>query len=152
MRARNGVFSVGAWWQWFPDDEKDILIPITWGDILAITINMTSPSTAHFIVSNQTKNKVARFSVADGQPASFNYACFIVEDVDDAPFLHFADATFDACSANLGSKQYGFDNSSGVVNMVDSGSEGPKASATISDSSTVVVKYNSERGQPQLNR
>jgi Peptidase A4 family len=148
LRASHGVSTVGAWWQWFPDDEQEVHLPISWGDVLTITITMTGLTTAHITVRNETKNKDVKFSIVDGQAAALQYACFIVEDVEDSPLLHFADVAFVGCRASAGSTQYGFDASSGVVNMVDiDGSGRTKASAIISDSSTTVVRYVPREGE-----
>jgi len=135
-----GAFTVGAWWEWYPQDEQSVDLPISWGDTISISITMTSQTTANIIIANTSK-KVEQSVTVQGQAANLRYACFIVEDPPPHPFLHFADVAFEQCRASVGDQNYGLDNSSRVVDMVDSGSGKTKASGSIADSSTVKVTY-----------
>jgi hypothetical protein len=97
MRGRNGIFTVSAWWQWFPNDEQEVHLPINWGDTTSISISITSPTTVYIVISNLTKKQDAKFMVEAGKPSNLRFACFIVEDSDYSPFLHFANVTFEGC-------------------------------------------------------
>ncbi|KAE9372883.1 concanavalin A-like lectin/glucanase [Stipitochalara longipes BDJ] len=136
IRGVRGNFTVSAWWEWYPQDEQEIHLPITWGDTISISITMKNHTTANIVMANLSKKQDQRLTV-QGKASDLRFACFIVEDSPPYPFLHFANITFDGCRANVGNKKYGFDNSSGSVDMVDFGSGKSKALGSIANSTTV---------------
>jgi len=144
IQGNNGNFSVGAWWEWFPQGEQDLALPIAWGDVVAVNITITSPGTADILVSNKSQNKNVIVPGQKGIGANFTKALYVVEDPlrapGIAPFIDFGKVIFDDCSATIESKQMEFDTLSGVITMVD-GSGKSRAVANISGSSAVNISY-----------
>lgn len=143
IRGTRGNFTVRAWWQWYPQDEKEVHLPIAWGDVISISIAMKNHTTANIVMSNLSKKQDQKLTV-EGKGSNLRFATFILEDSEHYQLLKFANVTFEGCRANVGEKKYGFDNSSGAVDMVDFGSGKAKALGSIANSSTVKVTYSGD--------
>jgi Peptidase A4 family len=143
IKGTKGNFTVGVWWQWYPQDEQEVHLPITWGDAISISITMKNHTAANIAMSNLTKKQEQKLTVV-GKSSNLRFACFILEDSEHYQLLHFANVTFEGCRANVGEKKYGFDNSSGAVDMVDFANGKAKALGSIANSSTVKVTYSGD--------
>jgi Peptidase A4 family len=144
IQGKNGNFSVGAWWEWFPSGDQDLALPIAWGDVVTINITIAGSGTANIVVSNKSQNKNVSVPSQKGNTAALTKALYVVEDpwraTGPTPFINFGKVVFNNCRAMMGTKQVGFDNFSGAITMVDPFGKST-AAASISGNSTVNVSY-----------